>query len=233
MKCRSENSDVSCVMSEAYSVCAAQYAVPKTQRKAFSLIEVVAALVILSFVSLSMLVVINRSLASAADSVLRMQAFGIARENMEVLLAAESVQEMVESGFSDRYPEIQWQTIVELFSEPITAETWVQAVCSAEYTDTDGELQKVELIHWLTDLTKEQLREIMEDRVIKTIEDAADYAGVDIDTIEQWVENGMPVTKEGYYIKSELDLYKQTEGSPTPEDRNPKVEDSNIPSTEP
>ncbi|MHC4693526.1 MAG: hypothetical protein ACYS67_12360 [Planctomycetota bacterium] len=38
---------------------------------------------------------------------------------------------------------------------------WIQAVCSAEYTDSGGELRKVELTHWLTDLTKEQTQQIL------------------------------------------------------------------------
>jgi len=33
-------------------------------------------------------------------------------------------------------------------------------------------------------------------------------------------KNGMLTTEDGYYIKSELDLYKQTNGKPTAEDRN-------------
>ena len=218
MKCRSKNGDASYVIRDAYSCGAAQHSVRKTQRKAFSLIEAVTALAILSFVSLSVLAVIDRCIASAADSMLRMQAFSVARENMEALLSAESVKEMVEAGDSDRYPQIQWQTTVETFYEPITTRMWVQAVCSTEYMDTAGEVQTVELTHWLTNLTKQQLLEIIKDRFAKTLEESADYAGVDVETIEQWVENGMPTNKDGYYIKDQLDLYKQTQGSPTAED---------------
>ena len=58
------------------------------------------------------------------------------------------------------------------------------------------------------------------EQIIETEEEAADYAGVDVQTIQQWVENSMPRTEDGYYIKSELDLYKQTDGSPTIEDRS-------------
>jgi len=201
-------------------------ALPHT--KGFSLPEVVVAVSILAFISASVLVVINRCIASAADSVLRMQTFEVARENMEKLLVSDSVTEMVEYGNSDKYPEIQWQTTVEMFYEPLTKRMWIGAVCSAEYTDTAGEVQTVELTHWLTDLTKEQLLRIIKEReealsaeqIIETEEEAADYAGVDVQTIQQWVENSMPRTEDGYYIKSELDLYKQTDGSPTIEDRS-------------
>jgi len=200
-------------------------ALPHT--KGFSLPEVVVAVSILAFISASVLVVINRCVVSAADLALRMQAFEIARENMEKLLVLDSVTEAVEYGSTDEYPEVQWQTTIELFYEPLTKKMWVRAVCSAEYTDAEGEVQTVELTHWLTDLTKAQLLRIIQERekalsaeqIIETEEEAADYAVVDVQTIQQWVENGMPRTEDGYYIKSELDLYKQTDGSPTIEDR--------------
>ncbi|MHC4571352.1 MAG: type IV pilus modification PilV family protein [Planctomycetota bacterium] len=197
-------------------------------KPAFSLVETVTALIILALISSSVLVVINRCMASAADSALRMQALEVSRENVETLLSKGSVSEMVEYGSSDKYPEIQWQTTVETFYEPATSRIWIQAVCSAEYTDSAGELQTVELTHWLTDLTKEQLIQIIEERqkdltaeqIIETKEEAADYADVDVETIDLWKNNGMLTTNDGYYIKNELDLYKQTDGKPTAEDRN-------------
>jgi len=133
-------------------------------RRAFSLIEAVTALIILALICSSVLVVIDRCMASAADSALRLKAFEVARENMETLLAKNSAEEMVEYGTSDKYPEIQWQSVVETFYEPITSRMWVQAVCSAEYTDIEGEVQSIELTHWLTDLTKKQILEIFEQK---------------------------------------------------------------------
>lgn len=195
------------------------------KRSGFSLPEVVASLIILAFVSSSVLVILDRCMTSAARLTLRMQAFEVARENMEMLLASTSVEEIVEYGSSEKYPEIQWQTVVETFSGPEEDRMWVRAVCSAEYFDTQGETQKVELTHWLTYLTKEQMEKIRqfeeeqeqrlqeEGEIIVTIEEAAEYAGVDVQTIRQWVTNGMKTTKSGYYIKSELELYATTEGT--------------------
>ncbi len=137
---------------------------PNTKNKAFSLIEAVTALAILAIITSSVLVVINRCTASAANSVLRMQAFEVARNNMEALLTADSVAEMVEYGSSDKYPAIQWRTTVESFPEPVTSRMWVQAICSAEYTDTAGEVQTIELTHWLTNLSKEEMIQILEER---------------------------------------------------------------------
>lgn len=235
MKCRSKKIQMSAFRKTAGNNSAEQ---PEKERlkatrytlhtkPAFSLVETVTALIILALISSSVLVVINRCTTSIVDSTLRMQAFELSRENMETLLSKSSVSEMAEYGTSDRYPEIQWQTTVGTFYEPLTARMWIQAVCSAEYTDSAGEQQTVELTHWLTDLTKEQFLEIIKQRhkelsaeqVIETAEEAAEYAGVDVETIQEWVEYGMLMTDDGYYIKSELELYKQTNGRPTAEDR--------------
>jgi len=200
----------------------------------FSLVESVTALVILAFVSSSVLVVINRCMTSAADMTLRMQAFEVARENMETLLSADSVQESTEYGSSDKYPQIQWQKTVETFYEPITSRIWVQAICTAEYTDSEGDVQTIELTHWLTDLTKQQLIELLgekkasrkklSEQTIENAEDAAEYAGVNTETILQWVENGMPLTDDGYYTRDQLDFYKSTDGRPTISDKKHREE---------
>jgi hypothetical protein len=103
-------------------------------------------------------------MASAADSIARMQAFEVARDNMETLLSKDAVEETTEYGSSDKYPDVQWKTTVEAFYEPAEEQIWVQAVCSAEYSDTAGETQSVELTHWLTALTKEQLIQMIESK---------------------------------------------------------------------
>jgi type II secretory pathway pseudopilin PulG len=135
---------------------------------AFSLVEVVTALIILALISSSVLVVINRCMASAADSELRMQAFEVACDNMESLLSKDSVEEMVEYGNSDKYPEIKWQTTVEIFYEPTMMEQtqiWVRGICSAEYADTTGQTQTIELTNWLTGLTREQLLQMLKQKL--------------------------------------------------------------------
>ncbi len=133
-------------------------------RRAFSLVEAVTALVILGLICSSVLVVINRCVIGAADSELRMRAFEVARENMEKLLASESVGEASEYGESEKYPEIQWDTTVETFYEPLTSRIWIQAICSAQYTDTAGDEQEIELTHWLTEVSKAQLIQMIKDK---------------------------------------------------------------------
>jgi len=249
--CRSKNSDAwhglavrenTAKMAVPHLLCAVgdtypqarktQYAIRNAKEKAFSLVEVLTALAILALISSSVLVVINRCVASAADSSLRMQAFEVARENMEKLLALFLVQETVEYGESDKYPEITWQRVVDTFYEPITARMWLRGVCSAQYTDTEGQEQTVELTHWLTDLTKEQLLEIetrdqeegqLAAQLIATLEEAAEYAGVDVETIERWLENGLLTTDDGSFVMMNLDIYKHSGGNPSPKDKSLQV----------
>jgi type II secretory pathway pseudopilin PulG len=167
MKCFSKKSSVSFVSRfalrgvESMPRVQRRGAIRDTKEKAFTLAETVAALIILAFVCSSVLVVINRYMSSAVDSVMRMQAFEVARKNMEDLLTSDLVEESVEYGNSEKYPDIQWETVVETFYEPITTKMWIQAICSAEYTDSEGEVRKVELTHWLTDLTKAQEQQIL------------------------------------------------------------------------
>jgi Tfp pilus assembly protein PilV len=201
-----------------------------TGKKAFSLVEVVMAVAILALTCSSVLVVIERCVASAAESALRMRAFEVARDNMEKLLASPSVKESIEYGQSEKYPDIGWQTVVETFYEPITARMWIRGVCSAQYIDSEEQEQTVELTHWLTDLTKDQLLQIeqrdeeeleeLAAELIETLEDAADYAGVDVETIEQWLQNGLLTTENGSFIKDNLDLYMRSNGNPSEEEKN-------------
>lgn len=211
------------------------HAIPYTLsvRSAFSLVEVLMALAVLALTSSSVLIVIDRCAASAANSALKMQAFEVARENMESLLASVSVRESVKYGESEKYPAISWQTTVETFYEPATARMWLRGVCSARYSDPNGLEQSVELTHWLTDLSKKQLLEMMKqddqgqnglaDQLIKSVEDAAEYAGVDVETIEQWLENGLLTAEDGSFIKSNLDLYQQNNGNPSAEDKQKQI----------
>ena len=203
-----------------------------SSRTGFSLPETVAALMILSLITFSIMVIIDRCVAAMADSDQRMQAFEAARDNMERLLASTTVREKVEYGSSERNPDILWQDTVETFYEPLTSRMWVKATCLAQYIDTEGEVQTVELTNWLTSVSKKQILQMAEqrqkelqrlaeaDQLIEAIQEAAEYAGVDVETIEEWIEpGGMPVTQDGSIVKIYLDLYQEYEGDPPIEAR--------------
>jgi prepilin-type N-terminal cleavage/methylation domain-containing protein len=159
-------------------------AIALSRRRAFSLAEVMVALVILAFICSSVFVVINRCMASAADLTLRMQAFEVARDNMEKLLVSASVSEMSDYGTSDKYPEIQWQTTIETFYESLASRIWLQGVCSADYTDTAGNTQTIKLTHWLTEISKEQLLEIIKEKQTEKERSAEGY-GAELGTGDQ------------------------------------------------
>lgn len=133
----------------------------RCERSAFSLIEAVAAVTVLAIIVSTVLVVFSRCSASAANSTLKMQAFEVARENMEALLTAEALSEQTEYGYSEKYPAILWTNRVETFFEPFGQKMWLRAVCSAEYEDPAGELKQVELTHWLTKLSDKQIEQIL------------------------------------------------------------------------
>jgi len=204
----------------------------KARRKAFTLLEVLAALAILGLTSSGVLLVINRCMASTANALIQMEAFQVARENLEEVLAAESVSESVEYGTSELYPDISWRTVIETFSEPVTGQMWVRAVCSADYLDSTGETKTLELVHWIGPLTDQQMNQLSQEedlealaaeQLIDTVEEAADYAGVDVDTVDVWVERGLQMTDDGAFIKYNLDIYRQSGGEPSEEDRARQV----------
>ncbi len=199
----------------------------------FTLVEVLTALGILALVSSSVLLVMNRCMSSAADSALRMEAFQLVRENLEKVLVSDSVEETVEYGMSDEYSGVSWQTVIEGFPEPVTGQMWVRAVCTAEYLDSKGQRQTVELVHWITQLTDQQagqllqeedLEQIEAEQLVESVEEAAEYAGVSAETIEQWVEKGLLKTDDGAFIRYNLDLFVEGNGDPTPEEKAEQVE---------
>jgi type II secretory pathway pseudopilin PulG len=136
----------------------------KHRYKAFTLVEAVAAITLIGIMASSVLVVFIRCSSAVRDSSRRMQAFEVARENMETLLGANAVSEQVEYGFSEKYPAIQWTKKVEAFFEPGGKRMWLRAVCSAEYDDSAGETKNVEFTHWLTELSAEQMQEVLKAR---------------------------------------------------------------------
>jgi prepilin-type N-terminal cleavage/methylation domain-containing protein len=200
--------------------------------RGFTLFEVVTALGILGLICSSVLLVIDRCMAAASNSALRMEALQLAEENLEKVLVSESVSETVDYGMSEAYPDISWQTVIEAFPEPATGKMWARAVCSADYIDSAGQKQTVKLEHWLAELTDQQAGQLMQqedldqlaaEQLLETIEDAAAYAGVKSEVIEEWVEKGLATTDDGSFIKYNLDLFVQSKGDPTAEDKRKQV----------
>jgi uncharacterized membrane protein YgcG len=119
---------------------------------------------ILAVIVTGVLVTVNRSVEAMVDNRSRVMAFELARENMERLLGSDSVTDMTEFGVHELDEDIQWQNVVESFNEPVKSKMWIRAICSASYTDRNGERQTIELIHWITDVTKAQEKQILDQK---------------------------------------------------------------------
>jgi len=195
-------------------------------RRGFSLMETLVAIQILTLMCTGIVVVMNRCTETVTNLSREGDALEEARDQMERILARASVQESVESGPSERFAGIEWQTAVEVFDEPVEGTTWARAVCSSQYEDANGQTQTLTLTCWLTRLTEAQLAQLRElggDQVLADLDAAARYAAVPPETLQQWLENGLVLTEEGAFLKANLDLYKRTNGQPTEEEKAQQI----------
>ena len=168
----------------------------RSHRPAFTLVEVSAALVLLSIILSSVMVLMNRYVDSVIDLQLRQEAFELARGNMEQLLAESKLSDMAEFGDSEQNPEIEWQTLVEPFYEPVTDQMWIRAVCSAGFDDTKGESQNIELEHWITNLNAQQVKQILAQQQVE-----AEY----LDLLAEGAGSAIEETTLAYLEKEGLD----------------------------
>ena len=130
----------------------------------FTLIEAIAALAIVGFVCGTVVLVINNSLDAMTDYQSRLRAIDAARENIELILSNETLPEFSESGISELYPDIEWTRGVEVATFPASGKFWLRAFSSANFYNTDGELEEIEFENWLTPLSPQQERLVREDR---------------------------------------------------------------------
>lgn len=181
-------------------------------RKAFTLVEAIAATAIIGIIASSIMIVFIRCSSAVRDSIRRMQAFEVARENMETMLGKETISEQVVYGYSDKYPSIQWTNRVETFYEPVNEKMWLRAVCSAQYEDSEDQTRSVEFTHWLTKLNKKQTQQILEAR--KMLKNLADELGLDgPDELQPELPDNTasPGTQRNPTIKTPIDFIKQIE----------------------
>jgi hypothetical protein len=131
-------------------------------------VEVAAAMTLLSIILGSVLVLMNRYAESVMDLQLTQEAFELARSNMEQLLTESKLPDMAEFGTSETNPDIEWEMLVEPFYEPITDQMWIRAICSAGFTNSKGELENIELEHWITNLTAAQVKQILAQQEVES-----------------------------------------------------------------
>ncbi len=195
----------------------------------FTLLEVLVALVLLATICSTLFVVVDRCMAAVTNMTWERRAFDVARENLEQILSRTNVEENTEYGQSEQYPQIEWKTTIESFSDPIYGNPWLRAVCSADYEDASGQTKTVELTHWLTQLTEAQAgldgeTLTWEEQTLATEDKAAEYCQTDVNTIRQYVENGMAKSDENQlFIKYNLDIFVSNQGDPNDEDKARQV----------
>ena len=163
--------------------CHSKYNLLTRNARAFTIAEVVAAMVLLAMIATLTMTVINRAMFSTMDAELQSQAFEMARESMELLLSADSVEESVEYIESEDNPDLRCEIIVEPFLEPVTNQMWIVAICRSTYTDSDDEPQEIELINWITKVPKKIAAEILEQEQLEAesekSEEDSDETGTD------------------------------------------------------
>ena len=155
-----------------------KHTISSKHNKGFTLLEVIAATALLAIVVSTVLVVVNDFMISTMDTKSKMIAFNIARENMETILAKNIVEEFVEYGYDELNPDIEWETEVKSFTEPVNSDMWIVAKCSAWYTDSNSERQAVELTHWITGLSADDIKKIEEQEKLLSGEDPEDEDNV-------------------------------------------------------
>jgi len=155
-----------------------------SRRPAFTMVEVAAAVLLLGIILASVMVLMNRYVDAVIEMQLREEAFELARSNMEQLLSENRLSDMDEFGTSETNSDIEWETRVEPFYEPVTDQMWIRAVCSAGYTDNKGEFQNIELEHWITNLTAAQVKQILAQQAVEE-EYAELLAGGEYDAIQE------------------------------------------------
>ena len=193
--------------------------------RGFTLLEIMASLLILSLVCSSAMVIMARNRHSSYNVTMRLRALEVARENMEQILVSETTEEQTEFGFSEKYPTIEWENTIETFYAPLEGQTWARARSIARYKDMEDVDQEIELEHWLCPVTEADMDvldqlEGSESGLLESISEAAESVGVDEQEVLVWLENGMVQTEEGYFIEANLRLFMRTQGSPSLEELN-------------
>ena len=184
-------------------------------RPAFTLVETIVSLALLGMIGGSIVITFNRCMDATLDLTQRHQALEVARENMEQTLTSIKLEPGIEQGFSERYPRIHWETLIETFSEPVEGQPWARVICSASFEDAAGEEQILEFEHWLTQVKEggaDPSNQALADKEF-THQEALDYTGVDEDTFAQWIGWGLRQSADGRFIQYNLDIFIAANGA--------------------
>lgn len=172
----------------------------------FTLVEVAVTIVVVGLIVGSSMTILDRLIGAMGDMRLRSEAFEIARQNMETLLSETKAADLSEYGTSEICPEVQWQTAIEPFYEPISKKMWIRAVCSAGFNDSKGQYQSIDLEHWLTNLSADVVRQIIQQQKAED-----DYLDLLSGTASGQEEAAVQETTMAYLEEAGLDVDKYSD----------------------
>lgn len=162
----------------------------QANRKAYTLVEAMAALLVMGIVVSGVVVTITNCLDSMIDMRLENSAVDLARENMEYILAKNDAFEFYDSGVDEYNPDLDWETGFEVSTYPNTSDMWVRAFSNAGYYCTDGEYKTVEFESWIVRLTDEQQQQYQdqveeEQQMLEDVADAVSEAQAEKDAANE------------------------------------------------
>ena len=135
-----------------------------SNKKAFTLVEAMAALLVMGIVTGGVVVTISNCLNSMINMRLEEEAVNLASENMEYLLAKKQISEFVESGTDEINPDLSWEIGFEVAEFPSTGKLWVRAFSTASYYNSENEYKEIQFEDWLMQLDDKEAKLVEQQR---------------------------------------------------------------------
>ena len=135
-----------------------------SNKKAFTLVEAMAALLVMGIVTGGGVVTISNCLNSMINMRLEEEAVNLASENMEYLLAKKQISEFVESGTDEINPDLSWEIGFEVAEFPSTGKLWVRAFSTASYYNSENEYKEIQFEDWLMQLDDKEAKLVEQQR---------------------------------------------------------------------
>jgi len=188
----------------------------KNTTHGFTVVEIVASLLVLVLIFSSVLTIFNDSMRAVSENRMQAEAFELAREKMEEMLAQTAVTEVTNYGVSDRNPNIEWETRVESFSDPSGSGSWVRAVSAVTYPDANDQPKSLELTCWLSKIPKEVAAQMERDKLLMKMWEMG-FTGSEEEFLREQYESGyepmggMPSELENIDIDREMQRLIESE----------------------
>ncbi|MGE4285836.1 MAG: prepilin-type N-terminal cleavage/methylation domain-containing protein [Phycisphaerae bacterium] len=182
----------------------------QANRKAYTLVEAMAALLVMGIVVSGVVVTITNCLETMIDMRLENNAVDLARENMEYILSKNDAYEFYDSGVDEFNPDLNWEIGFEVATYPNTSDMWVRAFSTSGYYRTDGEYKTIEFESWIVRLSDEQQQQYKEQataeqQMLDDVADAVSEAQAEKDTAEEETDTGSVEPADNSELQELLD----------------------------